>query len=304
MAKPTKFLSHFGNWSFQNLDRIRFLSQDQRSRESFAICNENIGEGLIKVKICFPKKVTEARILFGFKSTDARFFSAGIGGWERAYSIQEYVPQFGYRGVKLGGSIANIVVGTEYELEVKLSPGNVRLFADGIKVLEHYFESPLVGEQCGLFAVDGEEVEFSDFDISPSSGKAFVVMQFSEPYNSIYSDVIQPVLSDPEFHITPIRADDIFGPGAILNDILRELIESKIVIAEVSPNNPNVFYELGYAHALNKPTILLCEKNPLEPRKLPFDIQGLRVVFYENTIKGKKKIEEDLIKHLTAILGL
>lgn len=304
MTKPTKFLPHFGKWSFQDPDKILFVSQTQKSRESFVICNEKIGEGIIKVKIRFPKNVTEARVVFGFKSMDTKFFSAGIGGWERAYSIQEFVPQFGYRGVKLGGSIENIEVDTEYDIELRLSPGNVKLFADGIHVLEHIFEGPLVGEQCGLLVVDGAEVEFSDFNIITSPGKAFVVMQFSEPFNSLFSDVIQPVLNDPKFHITPIRADDIFGPGLILTDIVSELIESKIVIAEVSPNNSNVFYELGYAHALNKPTIILCETNPLDPRRLPFDIQGFRVVFYENTIKGKKKIEDDLRKHLTAILGL
>jgi len=56
---------------------------------------------------------------------------------------------------------------------------------------------------------------------------------------------------------------------------------------------------LGYAHALGKPTILLAERGK---GPLPFDISGYRVLFYENTIAGKKQVEEGLRKHLTAIL--
>jgi len=71
------------------------------------------------------------------------------------------------------------------------------------------------------------------------------------------------------------------------------------VIAEITPANPNVYYEIGYAHALNKPTILIAER----ATELPFDVSPFRVLFYENTIAGKKRIEEGLRRHLEAILG-
>jgi hypothetical protein len=51
-------------------------------------------------------------------------------------------------------------------------------------------------------------------------------------------------------------------------------------------------------HALGKPTILLAERG----KQLPFDISGYRVLFYENTIGGKKQVEDGLKKHLAAIL--
>ena len=84
----------------------------------------------------------------------------------------------------------------------------------------------------------------------------------------------------------------------ILEDIVRGIIDAKIVVAEITPPNQNVFYELGYAHALNKPTILLAERG----KTLPFDVSGYRCLFYENTIGGKGKVEEGLRKHLDAIL--
>jgi hypothetical protein len=121
-------------------------------------------------------------------------------------------------------------------------------------------------------------------------------MQFSEPYKQLYSEVIQPVADS--FGLEAYHVGDVFGPGMILNDIVQGLIESKVIIAEVTPSNQNVFYELGYAHALGKPTILLAERG----KQPPFDISGYRHLFYDNTIGGKKQVEEGLRKHLQAIM--
>jgi len=87
------------------------------------------------------------------------------------------------------------------------------------------------------------------------------------------------------------------GPGQIINDIERQVVEAKAIIAEISPNNPNVYWEVGYAHALKKPTVLIADKDT----RLPFDVSSFRVLFYENTIGGKKRIEEGITRHLTAI---
>jgi hypothetical protein len=97
----------------------------------------------------------------------------------------------------------------------------------------------------------------------------------------------------------PYRADDVYHPGLVLEDIIEGLVESEAIVAEITPPNPNVFYELGYAHALRKPTILLAERG----RELPFDIRGYRCIFYDNTIGGKKEVETSLRKHLASIQG-
>lgn len=84
----------------------------------------------------------------------------------------------------------------------------------------------------------------------------------------------------------------------IIQDISKHINESKFIIADISPINANVFYEVGYAHALNKPTILIAEKDT----RLPFDVSSFRTLFYENTIGGKNKLENGLRKHIKAIL--
>jgi len=115
---------------------------------------------------------------------------------------------------------------------------------------------------------------------------------------TLYKEVIKSTCE--KYGYDAIRADDIFTNGQIINDITRSIEESSVIIADITPNNPNVFYEVGYAHATRKPTILLCERGR---EKLPFDVSGFRTLFYDNTIGGKSQIEERLSKHLENIIG-
>ena len=122
-------------------------------------------------------------------------------------------------------------------------------------------------------------------------------MEFDTRYDSLYSEVIKPVCK--EYGFEAYRADDVYRPGIILQDVISGLKESDMIIAEISPTNPNVFYELGYAHAIEKPTVLLARRGG----ELPFDISGYRVIFYDDTIGGKSAVEKDLKNHLSNIIG-
>jgi nucleoside 2-deoxyribosyltransferase len=121
-------------------------------------------------------------------------------------------------------------------------------------------------------------------------------MQFGEPFDTIYREVIKPESEKLGFEV--MRIDELNQPGIIVQDIQRRIEDSKVVIAEISAANQNVYYEVGYAHALNKPTILLAQRG----KDLPFDIRSYRVIFYENTIGGKPLVESTLREHLHAIL--
>lgn len=120
-------------------------------------------------------------------------------------------------------------------------------------------------------------------------------MQFTKPYNELYVEVVKPICE--EFQIASLRADETYGPGLIIADVVKQITESRLVVAEITPANPNVYYEVGYAHALNKPTILIAEKGT----QLPFDVSPFRVLFYENSIDGKRRVEEGLRRHLRAL---
>lgn len=79
---------------------------------------------------------------------------------------------------------------------------------------------------------------------------------------------------------TIVRADEIEKPGFINSQIIEELFEADLVIADLTDNNPNVFYELAVRHYSNKPVIHLMEK----PNQIPFDIAGNRAIYY--SLKG------------------
>jgi hypothetical protein len=209
----------------------------------------------------------------------------------------QFNPAIGWYALAEAGLAANLAVGRPITFRVLIRGQRVSLEVDGVRVLEYVLPMSLPYGQLGLYSWlrQGGGFEFTDFSASAVRGDAFVVMQFSG-FEELYSDVIEPLTK--KFGLRPYRADQVYGPGSILEDIIRGIETAQIVIAEITPTNENVFYEVGYAHALKKPTILLAEKD----KKLPFDLSGFRCLFYENSIGGKRKVEEGLKKHLQAIL--
>jgi len=118
-------------------------------------------------------------------------------------------------------------------------------------------------------------------------------MQFTPEYNSLYEEVIRPACERNGYKV--VRADDFYHCGMIIDDVTKSIRESALIVVDVTPDNANVFYELGLAHGIGKDTILLCDR---KREKLPFDISGFRTIFYENSIAGKRQVDERLEKHL------
>src|SRR5207237_6250655 len=91
----------------------------------------------------------------------------------------------------------------------------------------------------------------------PSRGTCFTIMPFGSWFDSYYETIYVPAIQSAA--LTPRRADDLYRPSAIVNDIWILTREATIILADLSGKNPNVFYELGLAHALAKPAILVTE---------------------------------------------
>jgi hypothetical protein len=197
-----------------------------------------------------------------------------------------------------GGSRENLKPNRKYRVRADVVGSGVVLWIDGVEVLKANMPYVITEGHVGLWCMAEGEVIVTDYRIRALQPRAFVVMQFTSPYNELYTDVIKRVC---ESHgLTAIRADDIYGPGLIVGDVIQEINSANLIIADVSKENANVYFEVGYAFALNKPAILLAEK----PTDLPFDIKAFRVLFYENSIAGKAKVEAGLDRHLRAILGV
>lgn len=124
----------------------------------------------------------------------------------------------------------------------------------------------------------------------------FVIMPFNDQYEPLYTEIIERACRDRRLPVT--RADRILEPGNIPQQILQLIRDAFFIIAEVSEDNPNVFYELGYAHSSNKPIIAIANRK----RKLPFDISGERTIFYNKKRRGwENQLRSelgDMIDHL------
>jgi len=193
------------------------------------------------------------------------------------------------------GTRENLRADQDYLLELQVQGQELRMLVDDVLVFQHLLSQPLEGKQVGLLAEGTSPISFSDFEVKANRPRAFVAMQYSEPFDTFYREVILPQAEHAGFQV--VRIDEKNGPGVIFQDMQREIEQAGIVIAEISPANTNVFYELGYAHALGKPTILLARRGS----DLPFDIRSYRVVFYNDTIGGKPEVERSLRKHLESI---
>ena len=123
----------------------------------------------------------------------------------------------------------------------------------------------------------------------------FVIMPFKEAEFSqrIYTEVIKPLIEN-DFKISCYRVDEDRLPDRIDNKIYSYLLKAAFIIAEVTILNPNVFYELGLAHMLEKDCIILTKTSPQE---VPFDINRIRAEQYD----GDEQLREILKKAISAL---
>jgi len=130
--------------------------------------------------------------------------------------------------------------------------------------------------------------------------KGFIVMPFGEPWSDTVHSLIRRANDALDGRIVSIRADDIADPGRITNQIAEQLANCDFVIADITGNNPNVAWELGYAFAYNKPAVLLRSKDA--EGQAPFDIYDHRWTEYSAVPTDEE--ERRLTKALEATITL
>lgn len=113
---------------------------------------------------------------------------------------------------------------------------------------------------------------------------AFVLMPFSEEFSEVYKLGIKPALQDAGAHAE--RVDEQIFTNSILDRIFTQIAKADILVADMSTRNPNVFYEVGYAHALNKQVILLTQ----HIGDIPFDLRHLHHIEYKRISDLRDKL--------------
>jgi len=126
----------------------------------------------------------------------------------------------------------------------------------------------------------------------------FVMMPFADPIGGYYKSIYETAIT--KAGLRPIRADDdIFATGKIIDQVWAGITAARVLVAELTGRNPNVFYELGLAHALSKPVVLVSSNQ----NDVPFDLKHIRVIYYDmhDPFWGDKliaKVSENIVSAL------
>jgi tetratricopeptide (TPR) repeat protein len=130
-----------------------------------------------------------------------------------------------------------------------------------------------------------------------SQKTCFVIMPIRKPGTAEYAhfraifEQLKPSIEKEGFIV--LRADDVQKSGAITRDIIANLAEADLVVADLTDLNPNVFYELGVRHALrgNGTVMILDEKRTVD---IPFDLGAYRVIKFIGDLTGIEPLRTSL----------
>jgi hypothetical protein len=111
----------------------------------------------------------------------------------------------------------------------------------------------------------------------------------------VLKHIFKPAL-EPLGYIV-VRADEISQPGSITLQVLERVLESELVIADLTDHNPNVFYELAVRHASQKPVIHVIASE----QKIPFDVADLRTIPIDVDLDGADRARQQIIAQTNEI---
>lgn len=128
------------------------------------------------------------------------------------------------------------------------------------------------------------------------SETCFVIMPFGNQFDDIYRDVLIPAIEAAGYK--PVRGDSIYSVGPVIDDIFYEIQSASVLVADVTGKNPNVNYELGAAHALKKPVLIISQLM----EDIPFDYRHLRAVVYDTqTVTWVNQLSKNIINTLQVV---
>lgn len=114
----------------------------------------------------------------------------------------------------------------------------------------------------------------------------FVLMPFRPNWSEgVYRSIFRPAIEEAGYQCQ--RADES-GKQIITESIWTDICRSKVIVADLTGKNENVMYEIGIAHTVGKPVVLLSQ-DEIDP---PFDVSHHRVHVYENTAAGSEDVRE------------
>ena len=163
--------------------------------------------------------------------------------------------------------------------------------ADLFEVLfEHVVATP---GPAGAARWSGSAVEFPAY-VARDPHLVAVMMPFDPSFDVVYETI---KLAVEDARMTCVRVDDIWEHDHVMGDVASLLWRARVVLADLTGRNPNVFYETGLAHALPRRTILLTQGAD----DVPFDLRSLRYLKYGLGSHARRTLREQLADRLRTL---
>jgi hypothetical protein len=160
-----------------------------------------------------------------------------------------------------------------------------KIFQENLRYLRAFRASPTPAEQAATSGdvppgtTPAEQIPAPSISRTPRVRKSldtcFVMMPFGPWFDRYYQEIYAPAIAEAGFE--PIRADELFTTGSVVEQIWDQIEKAKLLLADLSGKNANVFYELGLAHAARKPVVFTSSND----EDVPFDLRHLRVIVYD-----------------------
>ncbi len=244
---------------------------------------------------CTPQNDGEVKFILADAADDDRDLGES---WRIDFMYGQSLCRIFARSV---GEIANLFLVQDkfYDARIVVKDNCVSVGVDRMTLVRNYNIGRRSDGQVG-FGTCKAAAEFSDIAISPYCEKqCFVIMPFDPPRDMLYDLVVEPVLRQhPSYLFKCIRADKSLTVGRISEEIEEGIRDADVIIADITENNRNVFYELGLARLARKRVILLIQRHEGKELDIPFDIRDFRCHTYDYSSGGFEELRE----RLTALL--
>lgn len=183
----------------------------------------------------------------------------------------------------------------ETQLAIDLTGGKKTMIVGAQRAAEYLgistFYLDVDYDENGEYATPGTESLISNEAIIDQN-LVFVIMPFSSEFDRIYQQGIKEPISG--LGLNCMRVDEDIYLDGIMKRIRELIAKANLIVAEISYSNPNVMYELGLAHAMNKKVIILSKSID----SVPFDLRHIPIVVYGSNIEDLKVKLTKYIKEL------
>jgi nucleoside 2-deoxyribosyltransferase len=129
----------------------------------------------------------------------------------------------------------------------------------------------------------------------------FVIQPFdNDKFDNRFKDIFSPAIIEAQ--LEPYRVDQDPRSSIPIEDIEKGIKESKLCFADITLDNPNVWFELGYAIAYGKEVVLVCSEE--RNTNFPFDVQHRKIIKYATgSPSDYNKLKKDIIDRIKALIN-